>query len=181
MKIGDKVKIFSKSAGDTNNWFGWKVGDIGIIRSIIDDKYYINTLENKERRGAFRDYDLRLIEEFKYKFIKKFMPFNLISNSPASIGEKDKFNKKMVEMGYGLYDIIDMNLEFYNYFTQHDCFIKYLLENHFIEEKNTFKSFKITFDVTNKEEFKVLYDAIGDCSCFNSEWDILNKKEKEIS
>ena len=181
MKIGDKVKIFSKSAGDTNNWFGWKVGDIGIIRSIIDDKYYINTLENKERRGAFRDYDLRLIEEFKYKFIKKFMPFNLIANSPASIVEKDKFNKKMVEMGYGLYDIIDMNLEFYNYFTQHDCFIKYLLENHFIEEKNTFKSFKITFDVTNKEEFKVLYDAIGDCNYFHSEWDILYLKGKEIS
>ena len=259
LKVGDKVEILNKSAGDVNRWFKWKKGDIGIIRSIVGDGlFYINSLKGERMNGAFKEYDLRLIpkeEEMtfnvgdkvkilsksigwkleeawekgdigtityinestlkgeksdytvndgkgkggffmkrdlelvkepveikrEYKFIKGFKPYNLIANSPASIEEKDKFNRKMIDMGYGLYDSVKMDKVFYDYFTKHECFIKYLLENNYIKKEIIFEPFKITFDVTNKEEFKVLYDAIGKLSCFGAEWDILSKKEKEIS
>ncbi len=74
-------------------------------------------------------------EKIMYKPTDKtFTISDLIRISPASPEEKSRFNKKMVNLGYGLY----LAIEFDDYMpiaNNHKCFIDWLIDEGIIEKK----------------------------------------------
>ena len=167
MKVGDKVRILDKTCGvgikDAN--VEWSLGDIVFIgKEAGTNAYFLSkTKEGNPEWGTFNPTDLELIKEetMKYKKGTKVFKFiNIIESNTPSKEEKEAFNAHMINRGFNLFDIIPINEEFEEYFTQHECFVTWLLNHNFIEKvKKEFRPFDLR--ISSLDELEILYNLIG--------------------
>lgn len=106
-------------------------------------------------------------ERRKFKFKKDFTINYFLSDCSrhrcnARNSEIISFIDRMGGIGCGDRDApIRMTQKFYDYFTQHSCFVDYLLSNGYIEEVKAFKPFNINLHIKSEEEWERFVDIMG--------------------
>ena len=168
LKVGDKVRILDKTKqskfGELNSMV-WKKGDVGYIARILQYNNELNycflskTKGGESKTGTFHLTDLELIkEETMYKRLGKSITMEVIYNSEADDDKKKNFIEYWNTKGFTFYQDIPVDDEFIKYAQDaSDCFIEWLLDNKYIEEVKTFKSFVIEIPINSELEAKVLY------------------------
>ena len=189
-KIGDKVRILSKTVfGYETMHKMLEKGCIGyIVKNNLKECYYrtppdadyevwYDKNRNKNSSGDwYRESDLELAEtkeeNMKESKFKKGN-HNLVIKSlfvqrestyygyNPSITENTNFIRRMItEFGYQYGEVVTIDDKFLNYIEQHPCFVKWLLENGFIEEVDAFKPFTVEIRIDSPEKFWDLYERI---------------------
>ena len=129
LKIGEEVRVIPQLFG----WGDIKAGDKGIIVEISDDVYTV-MLKNRKKWNAYVD-ELEPIKnsnkektKMKYKLLKEFSGEILYKYNPCNSEFKKYINK------YGFYDFPQFNQEFIDYAEKQKGWIKFLIDNKFIEK-----------------------------------------------
>jgi len=172
-KVGDKVRILRKNTGVN-------IGDIAYIRRVISiDAYYCYYLKinNKDDTSyAFIEEDLELVKEEKVKYkpgknllyVKNLWEQSRIlasgrrgAQNPTDAENASFITKMIKEFGYNYGDMIIISEKFIDYFTQHPCFVQFLLANEFIEKVKEFKPFTIELKIDSPEEYWGLWHRLN--------------------
>lgn len=189
--VGDKVKLLGKTYGKPIETTPYKVGEIKTIEEI--DDYGMVIFDKPGDRWYFYQGDVKLIEPVKeeimnYKFITAFSYDRFLYDCRnklcnATERDQDSFFMKLKEMGIRPLDKILMTPEFEEYFTASGCFVRYLVDQKYVEKINKFKPFTLTLNIKTKEEFKEFYDCCGKGhdfgDIFNQIADEYERREKE--
>lgn len=124
------------------------------FKDIPDDDIY--------RKMMYGSWEITPKRDAKYIFIKDFKPIDLLTEKKGPTQqEKNIFAQKMVLKGLDLYIPIKMTQEFHDYFTQHPCFVDYLIRNGYIREAKAFEPFSITFRFETEDQFMALWHRLN--------------------
>lgn len=184
-KVNDKVKIVGKSAGCTLEQASkrtggggrqWQFGNTGTIEEVFPDvdeevdyiicgDYFMEKdlisldeeyIEPKEEAEMYKKGNRALYVDYLRE-----QSFSSYDGDDPTEQEENKFVTTMIKMGYSFRNKIRVDKEFINYFTQHDCFVKWLLGNEFIEKVEVFKPFTIEIKIDSPEKYWDLYQRVN--------------------
>ena len=186
-KKGDKVRILNKTVHRCMI-MNPKLSK-GCIGYIIKTREELNSAAQKEadyevwynKNNSFGDWyresDLELVDEkeekmknLKYKkgirdlYINELKGQELPSfngTSPNKTEESNFITTMISELSYSFYNKINIDEKFIKYTEQHPCFIKWLLENNFLEEVEVFKPFTVEIKIDSPAKFWDLYERLN--------------------
>ena len=162
----DRVKVLEKSIGVP---LGKKVfiGDYLYVKYTFN-KNQVRCVKNIGDYNPYWDFlesDLTLVEqkEIMYESLNPFYPMHLLNSGVPSLDEKKAFLGKMYDWGHDLEDYIEITKDFINYFTQHSCFERWLIEEGYIRKivKEVFEPFVIEIPINCNEDYENLYHRLN--------------------